>query len=185
MNTSNKNNQKFEMNIFKHTVNDLFEILLQTKDLFKELRKCSDEELIAQKERFIELCYVAESMNMTPLQAENFFYEQLKLPIENDDVDEDCIQFLTFHKSKGLEWNVVILPFLYRPRKLGVHSNGGYVTKMSDDDMYNNECRLLYVACTRAKEKLVLFDDSHIFDNKKRSGMITSAQILFEHANSI
>ena len=54
MNTSNKHNQKFEMNIFKHTVNDLFEILLQTKDLFKELRKCSDEELIAQKEHWIQ-----------------------------------------------------------------------------------------------------------------------------------
>lgn len=169
----------------------LAKFLLKIEKEFKITRKISalgiynDKELIAQKERFIELCYVAESMNMTPLQAEYFFYEQLKLPIENDDVDEDCIQFLTFHKSKGLEWNVVILPFLYRPRKLGVHSNGGYVTKMSDDDMYNNECRLLYVACTRAKEKLVLFDDSHIFDNKKRSGMITSAQILFEHANSI
>ena len=169
----------------------LAKFLLKIEKEFKITRKISElgiynnKELTAQKERFIELCYVAESMNMTTLQAENFFYEQLKLPIENDDVDEDCIQFLTFHKSKGLEWNVVILPFLYRPRKLGVHSNGGYVTKMSDDDMYNNECRLLYVACTRAKEKLVLFDDSHIFDNKKRSGMITSAQILFEHANSV
>lgn len=169
----------------------LAKFLLKIEKEFKITRKIcalgiySDKELIAQKERFIELCYVAESMNMTPLQAENFFSEQLKLPIENEDVDEGCIQFLTFHKSKGLEWNVVILPFLYRPRKIGVYSNGSYTTKMSDDDMYNNECRLLYVACTRAKEKLILFDDSHIFDDKKRSGMITSAQILFEHANSV
>lgn len=169
----------------------LAKFLLKIEKEFKISRKISelgiynDKELIAQKERFIELCYVAESMNMTTLQAENFFYEQLKLPIENEDVDKDCIQFLTFHKSKGLEWNIVILPFLYRPRKLRGYSNDGYITKISDDDIYNNECRLLYVACTRAKEKLILFDDSHIFDNKKRVGMITSAQTLFEHANSI
>ena len=169
----------------------LAKFLLMIEKEFKITRKISalgiynDKELIAQKERFIELCYVAESMNMTPLQAENFFFEQLKLPIENDDIDENCIQFLTFHKSKGLEWNVVILPFLYRPRKLGGYLNSGNITKISDDDIYNNECRLLYVACTRAKEKLILCDDSHIFDDKKRAGMITSAQILFEHANSV
>ena len=169
----------------------LAKFLLKIEKEFKITRKISElgiynnKELTAQKERFIELCYVSESMNMTPLQAENFFFEQLKLPIENDDIDENCIQFLTFHKSKGLEWNVVILPFLYRPRKLGGYLNSGNITKISDDDIYNNECRLLYVACTRAKEKLILCDDSHIFDDKKRAGMITSAQILFEHANSV
>ena len=169
----------------------LAKFLLTIEKEFKIISKIcalgiySDKELLAQEERFIELCYIAESMNMTPLQAENFFFEQLKLPIENDDIDENCIQFLTFHKSKGLEWNVVILPFLYRPRKLGGYLNSGNITKISDDDIYNNECRLLYVACTRAKEKLILFDDSHIFDDKKRAGMITSAQILFEHANSV
>ena len=50
---SSKINRKLEINLFKHSANDLFEILLNTKDLFKELNKYSSEELISQKKQWI------------------------------------------------------------------------------------------------------------------------------------
>ena len=63
--------------------------------------------------------------------------------------EEDAIQIVTMHASKGLEWNTVILPDINEgitPHK-----------KAISQEEIEEERRMFYVAMTRAKENLFLF----------------------------
>ena len=62
--------------------------------------------------------------------------------------DEDAVQLMTMHSSKGLEFRVVIIPELNEGQ---MPSN-----KCAKSSEIEEERRLLYVAMTRAKEKLFL-----------------------------
>lgn len=96
------------------------------------------------------------------------------------------LQIMTIHKSKGLEFDVVILPELQRPPKpkgtelllwserIGKDGQDHFIlapvhpTGSEKDAIYSfvqfeqkqrehfEACRLLYVACTRAKKKLII-----------------------------
>jgi len=96
----------------------------------------------------------------------------------------DAVAVMTIHQSKGLEFPVVIVPDLGRhlrpaprDRRLLLHRTGGvgaehvdlsagirYNTVATDATAYlllrdqlAEEARILYVACTRARERLFLF----------------------------
>ena len=63
--------------------------------------------------------------------------------------EEDAVQLVTMHASKGLEWNTVILPDINEgitPHK-----------KAISQEEIEEERRMFYVAITRAKENLFLF----------------------------
>ncbi len=99
---------------------------------------------------------------------------------------EDAIQLMTAHKAKGLEWQVVIVPFLSRQVRTGssrfprairtieesvpqIIFNGSELSPelkadQKDSDRQEME-RLLYVALTRAKHSLVLALDRQLFAN--------------------
>jgi ATP-dependent helicase/nuclease subunit A len=97
---------------------------------------------------------------------------------------EDAIQLMTAHKAKGLEWQVVIVPFLSRQVRTGslrypraikaieasVPQIVFHKTEISpelDSELKVSERqemeRLLYVALTRAKHSLVLALDRQLF----------------------
>lgn len=162
------------------TLSQLLFYVIENIQLFERIQCLSlysEFEWMHEKNRVIELCYFAESQNMILWDAEELFLSHLAMPANDGLVDDNAIQMMTYHKSKGLEWPIVILPFLSRGRQLKS------VVKCDGNDrlydlIYNNECRLLYVACTRAKQRLILCDDSEIFDEKLRSGMVSSLQIL-------
>ncbi|MDR1255353.1 MAG: UvrD-helicase domain-containing protein [Puniceicoccales bacterium] len=105
-------------------------------------------------------------------ELEKKLVEMYKNPQTSPLLDRDAIQLLSFHKSKGLEWPVVILPFMHRERKL-MNSKSG-----SGSDALENERRLLFVACTRAKEKLILVDDCDFHRPSHRSNMVSSASLM-------
>lgn len=120
------------------------------------------------------------------------FYEWSRLVLQSlsDKADagesgEDAIQLITSHKAKGLEWSVVILPFLYRdigfksegyprifdfhgdcPRvlfhKADVTESESQYEKLRQDQSLE---RLAYVSLTRAKHSLILVDDFHCYDS--------------------
>ena len=93
---------------------------------------------------------------------------------------EDAVQILTVHKSKGLEFPLVAIPFLDTPFKTDTHKavwhpslglgfflrdeegllNPSEVLKIIRDENTMKEqqekIRLLYVAMTRAKDRLIL-----------------------------
>jgi ATP-dependent exoDNAse (exonuclease V) beta subunit len=110
----------------------------------------------------------------------------------------DAIQMMTSHKSKGLEWQTVILPFTFRnieskstayPRL--VQGAGGQETVYRDKIDYEAGAhefvtkrdrqqlqRLLYVMCTRAKQTLLMIDDESLFAEKRTRGGWSAGELL-------
>ncbi|MCE0499589.1 MAG: UvrD-helicase domain-containing protein [Methylacidiphilales bacterium] len=119
-------------------------------------------------------------------------------PAPAEEEIQDAIQLLTSHKAKGLEWPVVILPFIFRPIGFKnpayprlVHGADGKeiicrdgadfaaVAKATVDRRERQQLqRLLYVMATRAKNSLLLLDDEALFEGTQRSGTWTSGELL-------
>lgn len=102
-------------------------------------------------------------------------FEKYLLTLSFDDLEEG-INLLTIHKSKGLEFDVVIISHMDRGKKLGqvrkiiVDRELGLALKSDFSDYRyrtineklravdrEEEKRVLYVAMTRAKKELILF----------------------------
>ncbi|MDR1433291.1 MAG: UvrD-helicase domain-containing protein [Puniceicoccales bacterium] len=172
----------------RHAV-PLAKFLLGILDFFKIFQRIEalhifpEANLLAAEKRTIELCYCAEASGMNSVEAENFLVEKMAESVEDGKINPLAVQTVTFHKSKGLEWPVVVLPFMFRRRQL---SGGAAVKSMPADErlkkLYANECRLLYVACTRAKSELLIVDDSEIFGKNSPANEVSSGMILFGDA---
>lgn len=81
--------------------------------------------------------------------------------------EEDAVNIVTMHASKGLEWKVVVLPDV----------NEGVVPhkKAVTDAELEEERRMFYVAMTRAKEKLFIF-----YIQEKEAGNFLPSRFLDE-----
>lgn len=109
---------------------------------------------------------------------------------------EDVVRIMTIHSSKGLEFPVVIIGGMYREfnkqdirGKYIVHKDYGFATKYIDAvkrityptlyyfalqkeverESLAEEMRVLYVALTRAKEKIVMVGTVPSFEKKKEA----------------
>lgn len=82
--------------------------------------------------------------------------------------EENAVQLMTMHASKGLEFPIVIVPDL----------NEGIIPykKAITEEQIEEERRMLYVAMTRAKEKLFLF----YVKEENELGMILPSRFLQE-----
>jgi len=117
-------------------------------------------------------------------------------PVEEE--VRDAIQLLTSHKSKGLEWQTVIVPYVFRtieskaiPYPRLVQGEGGQEIVYRDKNDFTIDARdfvarrerqqlqrLLYVMCTRARQTLLLIDDELIFAGQKRRGGWAAGELL-------
>jgi DNA helicase-2/ATP-dependent DNA helicase PcrA len=69
---------------------------------------------------------------------------------KNKEIPDECLQLTTIHQAKGMEWPVVILPWLV---------NGIFPSqKAVEENNLDEERRLFYVALTRAKDRLLMLD---------------------------
>jgi DNA helicase-2/ATP-dependent DNA helicase PcrA len=82
--------------------------------------------------------------------------------------NEDAVNIVTMHASKGLEWKVVILPDVNE----GVVPHNKAVT----DEEIEEERRMFYVAMTRAKENLFIF----YIEEKGKTGNILPSRFIDE-----
>jgi len=113
--------------------------------------------------------------------------EQLRLGLSQVNPAEeeirDAIQLLTSHKAKGLEWQAVVVPYVFRtieskampyPRVVSIEDGREIVCRDKADFASQAQAfvtererqqlqRLLYVMSTRAKRTLVLLDDEALF----------------------
>jgi exodeoxyribonuclease V beta subunit len=110
-------------------------------------------------------------------ESERVSEDRFQLRLESD---EDAVQIVTIHKSKGLEYPIVFCPFLWLPAESGIHkelkfhdrddpANGLTLDlrgKEGGDEKYRawqseearaEELRLLYVAVTRAKNRCHIY----------------------------
>ena len=82
---------------------------------------------------------------------------------ENDAREaEDSITLSTIHSAKGLEWEAVLIIDLVEDRFPSRHAQ-------ARPEDYEEERRLFYVACTRARKSLDLFAPSTIFNQAQRA----------------
>lgn len=82
--------------------------------------------------------------------ADDFFANSVldsDVPTEKRDEKADQVRLMTVHSSKGLEFEIVFIVGV--EETLFPHANS-----MGDDEALHEERRLMYVAITRAKEKL-------------------------------
>ena len=118
----------------------------------------------AQGERALtNLLHLGELLQATSLQVQGegalirYLEEQLRRPQATGEAaqlrlesDANLVQVVTLHKSKGLEYPLVFLPFisLYRAED--------DASPRPDDERLSEDIRLLYVALTRARQALWL-----------------------------
>lgn len=117
-----------------------------------------------------------------------------------DDSDYVKIVCTTIHKSKGLEYDTVILPFTaeeldglkrnaleltYIDGKLGYYIdlngkailNNYFITENEKNEMTMEESRILYVALTRAINKFVWFKENNLGDKTCWSNMLEEVKL--------
>jgi len=92
------------------------------------------------------------------------------VPEDHSHLASDHLVLSTIHSAKGLEWEAVFLLSAVEGR---LPSNHAYV----DDEMLEEERRLVYVAVTRAREFLYLCCPQRIYD--RRSGFRSVPLSLF------
>jgi ATP-dependent exoDNAse (exonuclease V) beta subunit len=109
----------------------------------------------------------------------------------------EAVQLFTWHKAKGLEWQTVIVPFVFRsfgekesPYPRVVVGSGGETLYRDGADYKENARafvqhrasqqfqRLLYVACTRPRHTLLFLDDESVFAGAERELPYVAAKLL-------
>lgn len=96
----------------------------------------------------------------------------LEAPEDEDARDkEKCVTLSTVHSAKGLEWNAVIILDMVEDRFPSRHAQN------SNED-YEEERRLFYVACTRARKSLDIYAPACVF-NRAEQGRCMAARSPF------
>lgn len=131
---------------------------------------------------------VAESQQLDLAAWARRQRESLDETLESEDRSDEAITLLTAHKSKGLGFDAVVLPFFFRKFATPNETypcfekyTGGTPRVLFDGDDRDDSAkavanlrrfelheRLLYVALTRVKRTLVLFDDGDWWSDLKR-----------------
>jgi DNA helicase II / ATP-dependent DNA helicase PcrA len=90
--------------------------------------------------------------------------------VEAPEKDKERLVLSTIHSAKGLEWNSVFIIYALEGRFPSTRA-------MYNEEDMEEERRLMYVACTRAKERLYITYPINIFDNE--SGTVLSKPSRF------
>jgi ATP-dependent exoDNAse (exonuclease V) beta subunit len=114
-----------------------------------------------------------------------------------EEIRDGAVQLYTWHKSKGLEWQTVIVPFIFRSFGDKPTSYPRVILRAGQEIVYRDSAdyeagakalveerarqqfqRLLYVACTRPKHTLLLIDDEVVFEDAKPVFSYGAAKLL-------
>lgn len=90
--------------------------------------------------------------------------------VESPGPEDEYLTLSTIHSAKGLEWHSVFVIYALEGRFPTMRSVGS-------DEEVEEERRLMYVACTRAKENLIITYPMNIYD--RESGMILTKPSRF------
>ncbi|MDR0444917.1 MAG: UvrD-helicase domain-containing protein [Puniceicoccales bacterium] len=167
---------------------EFLEYVLQRYEVMARLEAIFGQGFDSEYEAFRDLAQDATYHRMALDTWLQKLISQLHEERSEDAINPEALQFLSFHKSKGLEWPIVIIPFLYRERREPtlpypkcistqqgprIVFNKYHMSEFEDEikrKQIQNEERLFYVALTRAKEQLILLRDGSLF--QKHSGSI-------------
>jgi len=148
---------EFDHNHDKEQLNPLFDDVIERTGLRDHYQKEPPEKALTRLENLDELLNAAETfvkpqeddqIGMTALAS---FLAQVSLEAGERASDKDvpCVQLMTLHSAKGLEFPYVFLVGL--EQGLFPHQNS-----MEDPEKLQEERRLCYVGITRAEKKLCM-----------------------------
>lgn len=83
---------------------------------------------------------------------------------EQDNGNEGRVTLSTVHSAKGLEWNAVLIIDLVEDRFPSRHA-------LARPEDFEEERRLMYVACTRARKQLELYAPASIYSRAERGSL--------------
>ena len=90
--------------------------------------------------------------------------------VESPGPETEFLTLSTIHSAKGLEWNSVFIIYALEGRFPSMRA-------VASEEEIEEERRLMYVACTRAKENLIITYPMNIYD--RESGMILTKPSRF------
>ena len=90
--------------------------------------------------------------------------------VESPGPEEEFLTLSTIHSAKGLEWNSVFIIYALEGRFPAMRS-------VASDEEIEEERRLMYVACTRAKANLFITYPMNVYD--RESGLILTKPSRF------
>ena len=130
-------------------------------------RGADSAEKIAELDELLQLSKDFDTIEEWLSHIENYDAIAQKAADRRMQKEEDAVNIVTMHASKGLEWKVVVLPDV----------NEGVVPhkKAVADAELEEERRMFYVAMTRAKEKLFIF-----YIQEKEAGNFLPSRFLDE-----
>ncbi len=151
-----------------HSVSDLIEHVLKTTSFLEQFAEKSEENT-SRIMNISELKNSAESFEKdNPGTNLSDYLASVTLSSDTDDIkDGDAVTVATIHSAKGLEYKCVFVAGL--DEKVMPISRS-----MGDDDELEEERRLMYVAVTRAKERLYLTRASSRYMYGRREFMTPS-----------
>ncbi len=169
------------------------EKIIDETSLYKRLEVLPDINL-SENTDVLNLILLSASKSENDNLTLNDFAKKLRdgfsEKISEIDVKKGHLQLITCHNAKGLEWDAVILPFFFRPISSPNLSyphyfkpSSGNLGKIIMSKQYDNtglidnakKCeqeelkRILYVSMTRARNSLVLLNDSSFFKKQNNS----------------
>lgn len=90
--------------------------------------------------------------------------------VESPGPEDEFLTLSTIHSAKGLEWNSVFVIYALEGRFPTMRS-------VASDEEIEEERRLMYVACTRAKDNLIITYPMNVYD--RESGFILTKPSRF------
>ena len=144
--------------------------VIQELNYLEYLKGAYKEDHEDRRENVSELCNVLLSIETEGKPFSEFMEDSLLASDQDRISQEESVKIMTIHAAKGLEWPVVFLPALEEgifPSERSLMSGAAL----------EEERRLFYVACTRAKEGLYLSSADYRMKFGRTSQMLPSRYI--------
>lgn len=117
-------------------------------DYRAELEQDFDQTKFENVTELLTTIQMLEKENLEPIPLEDLLEHFALFTAQDDDTRRNVVRVLTIHTAKGLEFDTVFVP--------GLIENQFPSYRLKNEDEYEEERRLLYVAMTRAKKMLYL-----------------------------
>jgi DNA helicase-2/ATP-dependent DNA helicase PcrA len=141
------------------TISTLLEKLLEDSGLLEEYRTDTEEERLENLQELVKSVRLYEEENREEDYTLDTYLQDIALYTNADyRKDDDKVKLMTVHQAKGLEFPLVWIYGLSE----GIMPSHRTVRERGEAGL-EEERRLMYVACTRAKDRLY-FSDSEGFN---------------------
>ncbi len=156
-------------------ITDMLELIFKYTNYIDKLQSEGTDDALRRIENIRELEKIAAGYEETVSKPDiQDFLDQISLQSKADNIeDDDKVQMMTLHSSKGLEFPIVFL--IGMEEGLFPHKNS-----LGEDHLIEEERRLAYVGITRAEELLYITHANRRMDYSRNYSWQTPSRFLDE-----